>query len=74
MEKSPLFKILVQNHNRKHKKYRFLAKTKGPSTLTSSTYILFLTKLQKRQTLWNGFAFFENDITQFYYRHETCVL
>jgi hypothetical protein len=27
------------------------------------TYILFLTKLQKRQTLEKGFALFKNDIT-----------
>ena len=29
------------------------------------TYILFVTKMQKRQTLWNGFALFKNDITDF---------
>jgi hypothetical protein len=34
----------------------YLAKTKGLSTSISSTYILFLTKLQKRQTLLKGFA------------------
>ena len=28
-----------------------------------STYILFLTKLQKRQTRWNGSALLKNDIT-----------
>ena len=43
--------------------YRYLAKSTDPSTLTSSTYILFLTKLQKRQTLENGFALLKNDIT-----------
>jgi hypothetical protein len=40
-----------------------LASTTGSSTLTSSTDILFLTKMQKRQTLRNGFALLENDIT-----------
>ena len=40
-----------------------LAKTTGPSTLTSSTYILFLTEMQKKQTPENGFALLKNDIT-----------
>ena len=31
--------------------YRFLAKTTGSSTSISSTYILFLTEMQKRQTI-----------------------
>jgi hypothetical protein len=43
--------------------YRFLAKTTGPSISISITYIVFLTKLQKRQTLLKGFALIENDIT-----------
>ena len=34
----------------------FLAKTKGQSISISSTYIVFLTKLQKRQTQRNKFA------------------
>ena len=42
---------------------RYLAKTSGSSISIYSTYILFLTKLQKRQTLSNGFALFKNDIT-----------
>jgi hypothetical protein len=37
----------------------FLAKTKGQSISISSTYILFLTKMQKRQTPSNGFALIE---------------
>ena len=54
-----------------HKKYtlflswNIFAKTKGQSISISSTYILFLTKLQKRQTQWNGFALIKNDITNF---------
>jgi len=43
--------------------YRYLAKTTGSSISTSSTYILFLTKLQKEQTHEKGFALIENDIT-----------
>ena len=35
----------------------FLASTTGSSTSIPSTYIVFLTKMQKRQTLRNGFAF-----------------
>jgi len=42
---------------------RYLAKTAGSNISISSTYILFLTKMQKRQTPENGFAIFENDIT-----------
>jgi len=42
---------------------RFLAKTTGSSISTSITYILFLTEMQKRQTLLKGFALFKNDIT-----------
>jgi len=41
----------------------FLAKTKGQSISISSTYIVFLTKMQKRQTLEKEFALFKNDIT-----------
>jgi hypothetical protein len=42
---------------------RYLAKIKGSSTLTSSTYIVFLTKLQKRQILKKDLPLLENDIT-----------
>ena len=45
------------------KKLCFLAKTTGLSTSIPSTYILFLTKMQKRQTLEKKFALFKNDIT-----------
>ncbi len=41
----------------------YLAKTKGQSISIPSTYIVFLTKLQKRQIPENGFALFKNDIT-----------
>jgi hypothetical protein len=47
MEKSPLFKILVQNHNRKYKKCRFLAIITGSSISISITYIVFVTEMQK---------------------------
>jgi len=40
-----------------------LARTKGQSISISSTYIVFLTEMQKRQTLSNGFALLKNDIT-----------
>ena len=50
--KNPAFKNLC-----------LLASTTGSSTSISITYILFLTKLQKRQTRWNGFALLKNDIT-----------
>jgi hypothetical protein len=43
--------------------YRYLAIITGLNISISSTYILFLTKLQKRQTLINGFALSKNDIT-----------
>jgi hypothetical protein len=39
-----------------------LAKTTGPSISTSSTYIVFVTKMQKSQTLEKEFALFKNDI------------
>jgi len=42
---------------------KFLAINTGSSILTSSTYIVFLTKLQKRQTQRNGFGLLKNDIT-----------
>jgi len=40
-----------------------LAKTTSPSISILITYILFLTEMQKRQTLLKGFALFKNDIT-----------
>jgi hypothetical protein len=43
--------------------YRFLAKTAGLSISISITYILFLTKLQKRQIPEKRFASLKNDIT-----------
>jgi hypothetical protein len=45
--------------------YRFLASTTGSSISISITYILFLTKLQKRQTPEKRFALLKNDITDF---------
>jgi hypothetical protein len=39
------------------------AKTTDSSTSISSTYILFLTEMQKRQIPEKGFALIENDIT-----------
>ena len=42
---------------------RYLAKTTGQSISSSSTYIVFVTKMQKRQTLLKGFALLKNDIT-----------
>jgi hypothetical protein len=55
--KTPLLKGLrkYRNDGRKEK-YRYLAKTTSPSISISITYIVFLTKLQKRQTIRNGFA------------------
>ena len=43
--------------------YIYLASTTGLGISISITYILFLTKMQKRQTPAKGFALFENDIT-----------
>ena len=34
----------------------YLAKTATRSQFVLITYIVFLTEMQKRQTLWNGFA------------------
>jgi hypothetical protein len=42
---------------------RYLAINTSSSTSISITYILFPTKLQKRQTLEKGSALFKNDIT-----------
>jgi len=44
---------------------RYLAKTTGSSISISITYIVFVTKMQKRQTLEKGSALFKNDITDF---------
>ncbi|MGB5847405.1 MAG: hypothetical protein WBH40_02895, partial [Ignavibacteriaceae bacterium] len=44
-------------------KYRYLAINTGQSTSISITYILFLTKMQKRQIPGKGFALLKNDIT-----------
>jgi hypothetical protein len=43
--------------------YRYLAINTGSSISTSSTYIVFLTKLQKGESPRKGFAPIENDIT-----------
>jgi len=43
--------------------YMYLAKTKGLGISISITYIVFLTEMQKRQTLEKEFALFKNDIT-----------
>jgi hypothetical protein len=40
-----------------------LAKSTGSSISTSSTYIVFVTEMQKRQIPENGFALLKNDIT-----------
>ena len=40
-----------------------LAINTGSSISTSSTYLLFLTEMQKRQIPEKGFALIENDIT-----------
>ena len=42
---------------------RYLTINTGSSTSHFSTYILFLTKLQKRQIPEKGFALLKNDIT-----------
>jgi hypothetical protein len=38
--------------------YRYLASTTGSNISILITYIVFVTKLQKRQTFRGGFAFF----------------
>jgi len=43
---------------------RYLAKNTGSRTSISSTYIVKSTKMQKEQTLANGFAPLKNDITK----------
>jgi len=45
--------------------FMYLAINTGSSTSISSTDIIFLTKLQKRQILEKGSALFKNDITDF---------
>jgi len=44
--------------------YMYLASTAGSSTSISSTYILFLTKLQKRQIPEKGSALIKKTILQ----------
>jgi len=53
---------MISNRNQR---WRYLAKTKGQSISISSTYIAFVTKMQKGQTPENGFALLKNDITTF---------
>jgi hypothetical protein len=43
--------------------YRYLASTTGSNISILITYIVFVTKMQKRQTPEKGFALFKNDIT-----------
>jgi hypothetical protein len=43
--------------------FRYLAINTIYNGLIWIAYIVFVTKMQKRQTLWNGFALYENDIT-----------
>jgi hypothetical protein len=45
--------------------YRFLAKTTSSIISIASTDIVFLTKLQKRQTPQNGFALFQKRYHRF---------
>jgi len=42
--------------------YRYLAKTKGQSISIASTYIVFVTKMQKRQTSERSLPLLKNDI------------
>ena len=51
-----------------------LAKTTGQSTSISSTYILFLTKMQKGKSCEVDLPLLENDITTIFYGYDTCVL
>ena len=44
--------------------YRFLAMSTGSTTSISSTYILFLTEMQKRQTHENEFALLINEYVE----------
>ena len=45
--------------------YRYLAINTSSSTPIANTYIVFVTKMQKRQTPKKRFALLENDITTF---------
>ena len=45
--------------------YMYLAINTGLNISILITYIVFVTKLQKRQTHEKGFALFKNDITTF---------
>jgi hypothetical protein len=40
----------------------------------SSTYIVFVIKLQKKQTQWNGFALIGIRYHMFFFGQDTCVL
>jgi hypothetical protein len=57
------FVVLIGGVNRLKRNrvidYIYLAKTTSLDQLIPITYIVFLTKLQKRQTLSNGFALIE---------------
>jgi len=57
--------LRVSHEKRTAKIVCFLAKSKSQSISIFSTYIVFLTKMQKRQTLEKGSALFKNDITTF---------
>jgi len=52
---------------------RYLAINTTWSQFLLITYILFLTKLQKRQTRWNGFDFIEKLINVNYYFRSTTI-
>ena len=64
--------VLMEKRGRRD--YRYLAINTGSSISTSSTYIVFLTKLQKGESPRKGFALFKNDITTIFYRYDTCDL
>jgi len=48
--------LRVSHEKRTAKIFWFLAKTTTRSQFMLITYIVFVTKMQKRQTRWNGFA------------------
>ena len=65
--------------NKGFAKYRYLASTTSSSISILITYIVFVTKMQKRQTLRNGFAFIRKRYHNFWihfqndgYIAETC--
>ena len=57
---------IMKVSNRNQKKYRYLAISTSSSISISITYILFLTKLQKRQNLQKGFALIEKRYHRFW--------